>query len=187
MMFSRPLLDVRTTTRTVVPTVSVLLGLDVVSVLPSGVPKRAVISVSLYITLFTNEHNTNHADDECDCILPSSAADTHDPHARRSLVCPIGQSSCLINPGFSKQNECLDLRTTLDSCGGCTSEGQGLDCTLIPGVQDVNCEYGACKVYSCERGFKLENGTACVPDSEYKGLKKIIAGASVGSGKVWTF
>lgn len=128
-----------------------------------------------------------YLNDDCDCILPSSAPDSGDSHARRSLICPTGQSSCLINPGFSKQTECLDLRTTLDSCGGCTSQGEGLDCTQIPNVEDVNCEYGACKIYACERGFKLENGTACVLDSEYKGIKNLLAGASVGSGKVWTF
>jgi hypothetical protein len=171
--------------RIVVPTVSVLHGLDVVSVPLSGVLRRVDISVSPYRNLQWNV--TDVIDDDCDCILPSSAPDSGDSHARRSLICPTGQSSCLINPGFSKQTECLDLRTTLDSCGGCTSQGEGLDCTQIPNVEDVSCEYGACKIYSCERGFKLENGTACVPDSEYKGIKNLLTGASVGSGKVWTF
>ena len=185
MISLRPSLDVRTPTRTVEQTVSVHLSLDVVSVPPTGVPKRAVTSVGPDHTFHV--YFTDTADDECNCHLPSSAPDSHDTYSRRSIICPIGQSSCLINPGFSKQTECLDLRTTLDSCGGCTSQGQGLDCTQIPGVQDVNCEYGACKVYSCERGFKVENGTACVPDSGSKGLKNLLTGAAVGSGKVWTF
>jgi hypothetical protein len=50
-MFWKPLLDVRTPTRIVEQTVSVLHGLDAVSVLPSGVPRRADISVSPYRTL----------------------------------------------------------------------------------------------------------------------------------------
>jgi hypothetical protein len=49
--FWKPLLDVKTTTRIVEQTVSVLHGLDVVSVLPSGVPRRADTSVSPYLSL----------------------------------------------------------------------------------------------------------------------------------------
>jgi hypothetical protein len=109
------------------------------------------------------------------------------PARKRStaLVCPTGQSSCLTNPGFSTQTECLDLSSTLDSCGGCTSEGHGTDCTQISGVQDVSCEYGACKVYSCDKGLKVENGTACVPDEEYKGIKNFLTGGYSGAKRVW--
>lgn len=130
---------------------------------------------------------TDILDDQCDCHEPSSVPhpDPESPHARRSasLSCAIGQSACLIDPGFSAKTECLDLLNTLDSCGGCTSEGQGTDCTQIPGVEDVSCEYGSCKVYSCERGLKVENGSSCVLDDSYPGVKDFLAGVE----RVWSY
>lgn len=93
----------------------------------------------------------------------------------------------MIDPKASTiKTECLDLLTTLDSCGGCASEGQGTDCTLIPGAEDVNCEYGSCKVYSCERGFKVENGTACVPDLDSHSVKHLVISGLTGAEKFWS-
>lgn len=131
-------------------------------------------------------------DENCDCIVPSGYTDPHDPHdphvrRRATLACPQGHSACLIDPKASTiKTECLDLLTTLDSCGGCTTEGKGIDCTALQGVEDVSCEYGTCKVYSCERGFKLENGTSCVPDESGSGsVKHLVISGLAGAEKFW--
>ncbi|GAA5917457.1 hypothetical protein JCM8208_003973 [Rhodotorula glutinis] len=59
--------------------------------------------------------------------------------------------------------ECLDTTTALDSCGGCASTGEGMDCTKIRGVQGVGCEGGVCRVFSCEAGWKPSlRGDKCV-------------------------
>ncbi|KPV77186.1 uncharacterized protein RHOBADRAFT_8526, partial [Rhodotorula graminis WP1] len=51
----------------------------------------------------------------------------------------------------------------LDSCGGCASTGEGMDCTKIRGVQGVGCEGGECRVFSCEAGWKPSlRGDKCV-------------------------
>lgn len=99
----------------------------------------------------------------------------------------MGHSACLVDPKASKyKTECLDLLTTLDSCGGCATEGQGVDCTLLANVQDVSCEMGACKVYSCDKGFKIENGTACVPDESAGSVKHLVISGLTGAEKFWS-
>lgn len=74
--------------------------------------------------------------------------------------------------------ECVDFATELESCGGCSSTGEGQDCTQIPNAFSVGCELGSCAgkllvferfgsvltipiVYSCKSGFRL-NGTDCI-------------------------
>jgi hypothetical protein len=40
--------------------------------------------------------------------------------------------------------ECIDFATELESCGGCASTGEGVDCTAIPNALSVGCEKGVC-------------------------------------------
>ncbi|KAJ3512435.1 hypothetical protein NLJ89_g3523 [Agrocybe chaxingu] len=59
--------------------------------------------------------------------------------------------------------ECLDTATELESCGGCTSQGKGQDCTKIEGAWNVGCEQGSCVVYTCAGGFQIGlDGKTCV-------------------------
>ncbi|BGP37596.1 hypothetical protein JCM10449v2_001513 [Rhodotorula kratochvilovae] len=59
--------------------------------------------------------------------------------------------------------ECLDTTQALDSCGGCASTGEGVDCTKIRGSQGVGCEAGKCVVFSCEQGWRPSlRGDRCV-------------------------
>ncbi|CAH7687463.1 expressed protein [Phakopsora pachyrhizi] len=56
-------------------------------------------------------------------------------------------------------HECIDTQEELTSCGGCTSIGDGLDCTKIEGVVRARCNRGICEAYRCDRGFKLTDVT----------------------------
>ncbi|GAA5936814.1 hypothetical protein JCM3775_002714 [Rhodotorula graminis] len=73
------------------------------------------------------------------------------------LLCPVGEQACPIFPRMGTY-ECLDTRSELESCGGCTSKGHGEDCTAIRGAQGVTCESGACHVYTCQVGWQLDAG-----------------------------
>jgi hypothetical protein len=77
-------------------------------------------------------------------------------------LCPKELAACPIDgvASGSSDYECLDIRSDLQSCGGCASMGEGKDCTLIPGAKWMGCVQGECEVYSCAKGFKLVNG-AC--------------------------
>lgn len=77
--------------------------------------------------------------------------------------CPANLHSCPVT-GLDGETsyECIDFATELESCGGCASVGEGLDCTAIPNVDSVGCEAGVCKVFSCNPGFSVVNGTSCL-------------------------
>jgi hypothetical protein len=125
--------------------------------------------------------------DKCTCQYPTKAY--HHYKRERNFVCPAGLTSCVIDPSASsKKTECLDTLSSVDSCGGCTSEGAGVDCTSIPNVSDVSCEGGQCQVYSCDKGYKVENGTTCVEDSSAaSNSKNFVIGAIKGADKFWNY
>ncbi|TNY17155.1 protein priA [Rhodotorula diobovata] len=59
--------------------------------------------------------------------------------------------------------ECVNTAEALDSCGGCASTGEGVDCTKIRGAAGVGCEQGACIVFSCQAGWRPAlSGNKCV-------------------------
>ncbi|CAD6582066.1 MAG: hypothetical protein TREMPRED_003166 [Tremellales sp. Tagirdzhanova-0007] len=80
-----------------------------------------------------------------------------------SMYCPGKLHACsVITPtGGEWAYECIDFATELESCGGCTSTGEGVDCSVIANAVSIGCEKGLCAVYSCKTGFST-NGTACV-------------------------
>jgi hypothetical protein len=121
-----------------------------------------------------------HADNTCHCVKPSHKH-------RRSLAspesCNAGWTACLVPGGKANRYECLDIASTLDSCGGCTSQGQGVDCTTLEGASDVQCLEGKCLISSCEKGWLLAfNGTMCIPKGELNG--SVVSGALKGAEKV---
>lgn len=100
---------------------------------------------------------------------------------QKRTLCPAGETACPIStfgslsPSLVQQfdsadavapaggYECIDTATTLDSCGGCASTGEGVDCNLIPNAAGVGCEAGSCVVFSCEAGFRPSlDGTTCI-------------------------
>jgi len=84
--------------------------------------------------------------------------------SRTIALCPNGFDACPIPGLTSGDYECLDTTAELESCGGCSSIGEGQDCNAIKGAWNVGCDRGSCKVYSCFGGFKLAaDGASCVP------------------------
>lgn len=85
--------------------------------------------------------------------------------ARGFTKCSPGLTACPIpNGGF----ECIDTSKDLEACGGCPLIDEpeaGVDCSSLPGVNEVACIRGECVVESCAPSFKLINGTACFPTS----------------------
>lgn len=63
--------------------------------------------------------------------------------AYHSARCPYGESACRV--GLGRGYECLDTRTSLDSCGGCLFEG-GQNCLELPGVMGVGCIASECRI-----------------------------------------
>ncbi|KAH9942517.1 uncharacterized protein BXZ73DRAFT_41238 [Epithele typhae] len=107
---------------------------------------------------------------------PSSLA--HQAPVRRRAACALGQRSCPVygvsanGHGYVRGSECVDVRTDLESCGGCVADDSplgarnadgGRDCSAIPDTGRVACRGGACVIESCASGFALsEDGEACV-------------------------
>ncbi|GAA5826224.1 hypothetical protein JCM3770_006112 [Rhodotorula araucariae] len=59
--------------------------------------------------------------------------------------------------------ECINTKEALDSCGGCASTGEGVDCTKIRGSAGVGCEQGVCVVFSCQAGWRPAlSGGKCI-------------------------
>lgn len=91
-------------------------------------------------------------------------------------ACPIaGSASFLVSQasGFAAFKagdahatggyECLDTQYALESCGGCASMGEGVNCLEISNSSGVGCSAGVCQVFSCESGYKPNlDATGCV-------------------------
>ncbi|RSH93051.1 hypothetical protein EHS25_007404 [Saitozyma podzolica] len=107
--------------------------------------------------------------------LPTTVLNTR-KRAVSGSMCPKGQSICPVGyTGDSNQfvmtgHECINLETTIDSCGGCTSiaSSSGRDCTDIDYADVVGCFAGKCLVESCLEGWMpTANGTLCEPESQW--------------------
>ncbi|KAJ7067294.1 hypothetical protein C8F01DRAFT_980079, partial [Mycena amicta] len=104
--------------------------------------------------------------------------------SRNEVLCPI-----LSGSGGS---ECINVKTTVDSCGGCVgpedeAEFTGSDCTTIPNVNEVGCRAGECKIESCRSGFEVSsNGGFCVPSSAKNATsRRHTQGTSMGARRDW--
>lgn len=88
-------------------------------------------------------------------------------HNRMVERCPRSLTACPI-PGATSSNksseyECADTYEDLNNCGGCTSLGQGQDCSAIAHSWNVGCEAGACKIYNCSPGYEVSfDGKTCI-------------------------
>ncbi|KAG9073560.1 Dihydroxyacetone synthase, partial [Ceratobasidium sp. UAMH 11750] len=105
------------------------------------------------------------------------------PQPSKRAVQPV-LDTCSSAPGYQRcpvlsgggGSECINVLTTLDSCGGCVGpEGDeesytGKDCSAIPNVDQVRCERGQCKVISCRAGYAPGQGT-CTPVPHAKRAK----------------
>ncbi|KAK4056767.1 hypothetical protein OIO90_002319 [Microbotryomycetes sp. JL221] len=70
--------------------------------------------------------------------------------------CPNGETACPLKSGGF---ECLDVSSSLTSCGGCVGEGlPGVNCLAIPGALNVECQNSQCQVASCFKGWRFMSG-----------------------------
>ncbi|KAG9096174.1 Dihydroxyacetone synthase, partial [Ceratobasidium sp. 370] len=137
----------------------------------------------------TCPRNTYSNGDNCS---PCPAGSTSNPGSsscgpqpsRRAVQPAI--DTCSYTPGFQRcpvfngggGTECINVLTTLDSCGGCVGPDDdddsfvGQDCSAIPNVDQVECEQGRCKIISCRAGYTLGEGTcSSVPPAKVKRAK----------------
>lgn len=85
--------------------------------------------------------------------------------------CPSGQTACSVGNSLSdgfevscpdlgdregerradprSLSQCIDSQNNLEQCGGCVTNGEGEDCTMIHGVEAVECQQGRCIVREC--------------------------------------
>ncbi|GAA5901019.1 uncharacterized protein JCM6883_004724 [Sporobolomyces salmoneus] len=79
---------------------------------------------------------------------PSVDGDDH-------LKCPEMERACPLPSGGY---ECLDVTSTLDSCGGCPGEASYQNCLTLPGAAGVTCRDSECVIASCFPGWRYLNG-----------------------------
>ncbi|KAJ6478712.1 hypothetical protein C8R47DRAFT_928411, partial [Mycena vitilis] len=79
-------------------------------------------------------------------------------HGCDVLACPRDHKLCPIYG--SKQLECIDIQSSLESCGGCVGVGvdrdtDGQDCSAIKNVDDARCRNGRCEVLKCRANYEV--------------------------------
>ncbi|KAG8742696.1 hypothetical protein FRC12_015295 [Ceratobasidium sp. 428] len=87
------------------------------------------------------------------------AHNAHKKKAKRTQAeltfCEVGHENCPIKGVFSDESECVDTTSQLNSCGGCTSIGQGQNCLDIPNMEVSTCNVGTCEVLKCKDGYTI--------------------------------
>ncbi|KAJ6470568.1 hypothetical protein C8R47DRAFT_754572 [Mycena vitilis] len=81
---------------------------------------------------------------------------SHYPRAQEVSTCPRDHMLCPVYGSTSL--ECIDVRSSLESCGGCVEVGTnsvGQDCSAIKNVVDVRCNLGRCEVSKCRANFEV--------------------------------
>ncbi|EMD32530.1 hypothetical protein CERSUDRAFT_87858 [Gelatoporia subvermispora B] len=102
----------------------------------------------------------------------SSGPKKRDTQIRKRAVCEDGLTPCGVfgwqGQRSSQAWECVDTTSDLESCGGCAiplhyASPHGIDCTALPGVADVSCNFGSCMVHRCLPGYQVSlDGTFCL-------------------------
>ncbi|KAF8320705.1 hypothetical protein DL93DRAFT_1726542 [Clavulina sp. PMI_390] len=117
----------------------------------------------------------------------TSAVPAPSQHARRSdtRYCPVGWKACSSKGATWTRDamECVNVRSDLESCGGCVlndspngtkNASGGRDCSAIPNVAAVRCSYGDCIIEHCQQGYALDaQGETCLKTSSASPSKPI--------------
>ncbi|KAJ7510015.1 hypothetical protein B0H11DRAFT_1957202 [Mycena galericulata] len=110
----------------------------------------------------------------CNAPGPAPSGSSHSPRSwleQEVLTCALraGYMMCPVMTG-TRRSECVDVKTSLESCGGCAGSGllstqpRGRDCSAISHVDAVRCVEGRCKVLNCRPNYEVSvGGDSCVP------------------------
>ena len=71
--------------------------------------------------------------------------------ARRNLCPSVDHQACRVEG--TNSFECIDTTSSLESCGGCLSDGTGVDCTSLPGAASFGCVQSVCEVWQVLLSF----------------------------------
>ncbi|KAK4332239.1 Protein priA [Rhodotorula toruloides] len=109
------------------------------------------------------------------CPIPSAASFGAFQASNFTSFRSAAASSPSLDGGF----ECIDIQYEYESCGGCTSMGEGRNCGEgIAHARGTGCQEGRCVVFSCEKGWR--------PDRDAKRCVRLWEGGrkkSSGHGK----
>ncbi|TBU48961.1 hypothetical protein BD309DRAFT_852760 [Dichomitus squalens] len=90
-------------------------------------------------------------------------------------TCASHESVCDDVDGPVNGFQCIDVKTSPDSCGGCTVQSPlgdrsgsgpaGVNCTAISHADAVSCASGKCAIHTCLAGWSVnDEGTGCIED-----------------------
>ncbi|GAA5903789.1 uncharacterized protein JCM6883_001986 [Sporobolomyces salmoneus] len=100
------------------------------------------------------------------CLPPAPVPSRRIALAKKSAFCQEGAVACPIM-GQLHGFECVHIKTDLEQCGDCAVLG-GVDCSSLPGVADVACVNGFCRVEGCTSGFVFDfRKRTCVPSGNW--------------------
>lgn len=73
------------------------------------------------------------------------------------FACPIQSALEFFPRAVNDEYECVDFKSDLDNCGGCSSLDPGrYNCRVIPHVSSVACVSGQCVITACQPGYTLQ-------------------------------
>ncbi|KAI5449350.1 hypothetical protein NCC49_004755 [Naganishia albida] len=83
-----------------------------------------------------------------------------------NTFCPAPLKACAVKGSHFATSaewayECVNTDNEMTSCGGCASEGTGVDCSALTGVRSAGCTQGVCQVLQCYPGY-VNTGSSCV-------------------------
>ncbi|KAF9531306.1 hypothetical protein CPB83DRAFT_874627 [Crepidotus variabilis] len=120
---------------------------------------------------------------------PKKRTERVDTLAEAKATCKRHESVCGIpNHQTPLAFECVDVASTRDSCGGCStpnpfegaSQATGKDCTSIPHSKAVGCRESHCVVRSCKSGYTPSpDQTECVSIGDAPRISKRSGEANV--------
>jgi len=79
-------------------------------------------------------------------------------------ACEVNEEMCEKEHAWGNEEpwECVDTAKSRTNCGGCIrpmyeDQEPGRDCTIIPGVRNVDCYKGACVIKHCQSGWTMSD------------------------------
>lgn len=83
----------------------------------------------------------------------SASAQQVSPCKKPTSACPIFYTDEARLALKADEVECINTKTDLDNCGGCTSIGMGQSCVDIPFARNVACVHGKCEICTSFRSW----------------------------------